>query len=193
MIHTFFSNTRSSGLPSKTSHVSACLVLNCLPTTISSLSQVTAFVLHFLIATLLHFLIAAPDVFRRTDVEAPPPAARHFSRKISTGTSKAHSLTKERLEIVESLNDWAEEALLPLLKDPNTNWQPQVRKAALVPPGGSEIRHYLVFNLRSLRATHFNNEKCHPACHMVYGRGTVNVQTAEESQAIPTVGGTFVL
>jgi acyl-[acyl-carrier-protein] desaturase len=61
----------------------------------------------------------------RTDVEAPPPAARHFSRKISTGTSKAHSLTKERLEIVESLNDWAEEALLPLLKDPNTNWQPQ--------------------------------------------------------------------
>jgi hypothetical protein len=112
------------------------LALNCLPKTISSLSQTTAFVLQFLIAALLDVLIAAPDVLCRTDVQAPPPAARHFSRKISTGTSKAHSLTKERLEIVESLNDWAEEALLPLLKDPNTNWQPQVRRQRWFPLAG---------------------------------------------------------
>jgi hypothetical protein len=160
-----------------------------LPKTISSLFQTTAFVLHFLIAALLHFLIAAPDDCRRTDVEAPPPAARHFSRKISTGTSKAHSLTKERLEIVESLNDWAEEALLPLLKDPNTNWQPQVRRQRWFCPG-AQRSDSIESSLQSaiLRATHFNNEKCHPACHMVYGGGIVHVQAAEEGQMIPTVG-----
>lgn len=37
----------------------------------------------------------------------------------------AHSLTRERLEVVQSMDVWAEEKLLPLLKPVESCWQPQ--------------------------------------------------------------------
>lgn len=41
------------------------------------------------------------------------------------GEQKAHSLTLERLEVVQSMDAWAEEKLLPLLKPVEECWQPQ--------------------------------------------------------------------
>lgn len=43
----------------------------------------------------------------------------------SAGEQKAHSLSRERLEIVSSMNEWAEHELLPLLKPVEASWQPQ--------------------------------------------------------------------
>lgn len=42
-----------------------------------------------------------------------------------THSQKAHTITRERLEVVESLDQWAEETLLPILKPVERSWQPQ--------------------------------------------------------------------
>eukprot|EP00897_Mesotaenium_endlicherianum_P010654 jgi/Mesen1/9617/ME000659S08987 len=44
---------------------------------------------------------------------------------LDTVHSKSHSLTVERHEIVKSMDSWAGDTLLPLLKSVEKNWQPQ--------------------------------------------------------------------
>jgi len=58
-------------------------------------------------------------------VAAPPGSGAPTQRKYQVDDEITHSITAERLEIVKSLDDFAENDLMPLLKDTETNWQPQ--------------------------------------------------------------------
>lgn len=59
---------------------------------------------------------------------ATPPAMEHaplpYQGPIILNGQLAHSLTRERLEVVRSLDDWAESDLIKLLKPVDKCWQP---------------------------------------------------------------------
>jgi acyl-[acyl-carrier-protein] desaturase len=61
----------------------------------------------------------------RVATEAKPIASKVKAQQIIRPEYVPNKLSTQQLELIESLDGWAEKELLPILKDVNQNWQPQ--------------------------------------------------------------------